>query len=186
MREQVRKLREDGYTITEIAKELKKSTSTISYHFKKLGLNKEYKNLSNDEGLLVKIKDFYGKGNSLSTTAKKFNISRNTVKKYVDVREPIIKTTEEIRLGKIESNRKRKKKIKLMAVSYKGGCCQECGYHKCNDALEFHHLDPTQKDFEISGRGMSRSWEKVEKELDKCVMLCANCHREAHASIIGG
>ncbi|MBI2337378.1 MAG: hypothetical protein HYU97_11525 [Deltaproteobacteria bacterium] len=76
---------------------------------------------------------------------------------------------------------KRRKKIREMAIDYKGGCCRSCGYNKCPEALEFHHLDPSEKDFAISQYGHSRSWERVQRELDKCVMLCANCHREIHA-----
>ena len=68
-----------------------------------------------------------------------------------------------------------------MTVEYKGGRCQVCGYDRCIEALEFHHLDPTQKDFGISHRGYTRSWEKVKEEVDKCILLCANCHREVHA-----
>ena len=68
-----------------------------------------------------------------------------------------------------------------MAVEYKGGRCQVCGYERCIEALEFHHLDPTQKDFGISHRGYTRSWEKVKEEINKCILLCANCHREFHA-----
>jgi hypothetical protein len=79
---------------------------------------------------------------------------------------------------------KRRKKVKQMAVAYKGGVCQECGYHRCIDVLEFHHLDPKQKDFGIANKGYTRSWEKIKKELDKCVMVCANCHREIHAGLI--
>ena len=70
-----------------------------------------------------------------------------------------------------------------MAITYKGGKCQSCGYNKCLEALEFHHIDPKQKDFSISQYGHSRSWERVRKELDKCVILCANCHREIHATM---
>ncbi|MDT7542376.1 MAG: hypothetical protein QOE33_2280 [Acidobacteriota bacterium] len=68
-----------------------------------------------------------------------------------------------------------------MAVKHKGCRCQVCGYEHCIEALEFHHLDPKQKDFGISNKGYTRSWEKVKKEVDKCILLCANCHREVHA-----
>ena len=70
-----------------------------------------------------------------------------------------------------------------MAVEYKGKKCQRCGYDRCLEALEFHHLDPTQKDFNISSKGYTRSWKRVQEELEKCVMLCANCHREVHAEL---
>ncbi len=75
----------------------------------------------------------------------------------------------------------RRKKVRAMAVEYKGGQCEKCGYDHCIDALEFHHIDPTRKDFSISSKGYTRSWDKVKEELDKCTMLCANCHRELHA-----
>ena len=75
----------------------------------------------------------------------------------------------------------RRKKVRQMSVEYKGGKCQRCGYDRCIEALEFHHTDPTKKDFSISQKGYTRSWERVRNELDKCIMLCANCHRELHA-----
>jgi hypothetical protein len=49
--------------------------------------------------------------------------------------------------------------------------------------LEFHHLETSRKDFGISGKGYTRSWSKVSEELDKCMLLCANCHREIHAGL---
>jgi hypothetical protein len=73
-------------------------------------------------------------------------------------------------------------KIKQKCIEYKGGCCSKCGYNKCNDALVFHHLGETKKEFGISGN-YCRSWEKIKVELDKCVLLCANCHCEIHASM---
>lgn len=79
---------------------------------------------------------------------------------------------------------KRRLKIKKMAVEYKGGKCQNCGYDKYYGALDFHHLDESKKEFAISQYGHSRSWERVKKELDKCIMLCSNCHREVHGGLI--
>ena len=78
--------------------------------------------------------------------------------------------------------RKRRKKVRLMAVQYKGGQCSRCGYSKCVEALEFHHLDSSQKDFGISEKGYTRSWERVREEIEKCILVCANCHRELHTS----
>ncbi|UNA01829.1 HNH endonuclease [Vibrio phage PVA8] len=74
-----------------------------------------------------------------------------------------------------------RRRTKLRAVEYKGGCCERCGYDKCIEALEFHHTDPNGKDFGIASGGCKR-WERIVPELDKCIMLCANCHREEHAS----
>lgn len=81
----------------------------------------------------------------------------------------------------IKAVAKRRKALKLQALDYKGGHCQVCDYYKCPAALEFHHLDPKQKDFGIGAKGHTRSWEKVKSELDKCILVCSNCHHEIHA-----
>ena len=75
-----------------------------------------------------------------------------------------------------------RKRTKQLLVEYKGGECEVCGYNKCVEALEFHHIDESTKSFQISGS--TRSLEKQKAEADKCVMLCANCHRELHAGLI--
>jgi predicted HNH restriction endonuclease len=74
----------------------------------------------------------------------------------------------------------RQRKFKTKCIEYKGGKCEICGYNKFQGALEFHHRDPTQKDFQLS---KARSWtfnERVKNELDKCQILCSNCHKELH------
>lgn len=85
----------------------------------------------------------------------------------------------------VDAVQKRRNNVKLLAVEYMGGKCQnpECGYDKYIGALEFHHLFG-DKDFGISHKGYTRSWERVKTELDKCIMLCANCHREVHGNIL--
>lgn len=82
-----------------------------------------------------------------------------------------------------EATQRRRVRVKRKAVDYLGGCCQICGYNDCIDALDFHHLDPVQKEFSISHDGVNVSYDKLKKELDKCILLCANCHREVHASL---
>ena len=94
------------------------------------------------------------------------------------------RTYRERREYLLKAVQKRRERVRLMAVSYKGGRCQVCGYDRCVEALEFHRLDPTRKDFGISSKGYTRSWEKVRAEIDKCLLLCANCHREAHANML--
>jgi transcription elongation factor Elf1 len=78
---------------------------------------------------------------------------------------------------------KRRKRLKQMVVEYKGGECVICGYSKYAGAFDLHHLDESKKEFALSSHGLTRSWERVKKEADKCVLLCANCHRELHGGI---
>jgi hypothetical protein len=79
--------------------------------------------------------------------------------------------------NKSTANSGKNKRIK--AIELLGGCCQHCGYDKCYAALEFHHIDPTIKDVNYATmRGWS--FERIEKELKNCILLCANCHREEH------
>ena len=74
-----------------------------------------------------------------------------------------------------------RKQIKHWALEYKGTQCSICGYNKCIEALEFHHRDMSEKDFSISDRNLKLDWQAIKKELDKCDVVCANCHRELHA-----
>jgi len=83
--------------------------------------------------------------------------------------------------NKISHNKQ--KELKIKAVEYMGGKCFVCNYNKCISALEFHHIDPDQKEFSVS-QLRTYSWEKVKNELNKCICLCSNCHREVHAGLI--
>lgn len=77
----------------------------------------------------------------------------------------------------------RRRKVKELAIEYKGGKCQICGYDKSKRALSFHHIDPTTKEFGIADGGVTRSWDKTKKELDKTILLCANCHMEVEEKL---
>ncbi len=69
--------------------------------------------------------------------------------------------------------------LKLKAIAYLGGKCRNCGYAKCKDALQFNHLNDKTSDLsKLIVRGFT--WNKLVKELDKCELLCANCHAEHH------
>ncbi len=79
---------------------------------------------------------------------------------------------------------KRRKVLRAKAIEYGGSKCAVCGYDTCKRALSFHHKDPSQKDFGLSARGLTRSWEKTKTELDKCILVCANCHMEIHEGLV--
>lgn len=77
-------------------------------------------------------------------------------------------------------------KVKQWCVDYKGGKCCKCGYDKCLGALDFHHLDPSEKKFnigELSNKAFTKNFEQIKAELDKCELVCSNCHRELHYKI---
>jgi 5-methylcytosine-specific restriction endonuclease McrA len=82
-----------------------------------------------------------------------------------------------------EAVKKRRKFLREKAREYGGGKCMICGYTRCSAALDFHHIDSRTKEFGLSVKGLTRSWEKMKEELDKCVLICANCHREVHAGM---
>ena len=92
--------------------------------------------------------------------------------KYADRREYLIKAVSQ-----------RRKKLREAAIEFKGGKCELCGYDRCEEALEFHHADSSKKEFGISQAGLTRSWERVKGEIEKCILVCANCHRELHNKI---
>lgn len=87
--------------------------------------------------------------------------------------------------SKAKAVREWRNKTKLRMIEAFGSKCATCGYSRCIAALEFHHLDPTKKEFGPGAlRASSSSWQKICDELRKCVMLCANCHREFHAGLL--
>jgi hypothetical protein len=73
--------------------------------------------------------------------------------------------------------------MRRRAVDYKGSKCQRCGYDRCVAALVFHHL--SGKIFRIND-GNGRSWEMIKVELDKCELVCMNCHAEVHHAMSHG
>lgn len=81
-----------------------------------------------------------------------------------------------------ERRNHRAKSKKQQLLSLNGGKCIVCGYDKCSSALEFHHKDPSQKEFDLS-----LSWKSLRTliaESKKCALLCSNCHREVHAGVL--
>lgn len=69
---------------------------------------------------------------------------------------------------------------KAKGLELLGGKCSKCGYDKCSRALEFHHKDPSTKKNGLAEYS-NTSWPSYKEELDKCIILCANCHAEEHS-----
>lgn len=72
--------------------------------------------------------------------------------------------------------------ISKFIFNSKGDSCEICGYNKCKAALEFHHNDPTKKEFNISS-AWSYNMDRIKKEIGKCILVCSNCHREIHENM---
>ncbi|MGN6816531.1 MAG: hypothetical protein ACTHK3_10675 [Solirubrobacterales bacterium] len=77
----------------------------------------------------------------------------------------------------------RRREVKRRLVEEAGGQCLICGYDRCQQALQFHHLDPRTKSFHLGQGGLSRSLARCRAEARKCALLCANCHAEVEAGI---
>jgi hypothetical protein len=72
-----------------------------------------------------------------------------------------------------------RKKLKRRLIYIMGDKCCICGYNKAITALEFHHKDPSQKDFTL-GANTNIGFDKANEEIKKCILVCSNCHREIH------
>ena len=80
-------------------------------------------------------------------------------------------------------NKKSRKERKAKAYELLGNKCLVCGYNNCLEALDLHHVNEDDKKFTFD-RSWGLSWEDIEKEIKKCVLLCCRCHRELHAGQI--
>lgn len=78
------------------------------------------------------------------------------------------------------SSKIRRDKLKDSWVVYKGGCCERCKQVVPNAAFDFHHTRDKKFALTVSGPALKKPWEEVKEELDKCLLLCATCHRIVH------
>jgi len=120
------------------------------------------------------IKDFYFDCKSIKKTAKHFSCSREYVKKVIDYEN--LPKPKKVPNSEAVISWRRRRKVEL--VEYKGGECKCCGYKKSLSVLQFHHIDPNEKDFNIGASTLSV--EKLKFGVDKCLLVCANCHLEIH------
>ena len=174
IKEQIIELRRKGLTYNEIRDITKVKKTTISDIVKPLNLGgNTIKKLTPE--LIEEIQAKYNEIGNLKKVVKLYHISFERLSKVIKHGKKKKVSNAEA----VESWRKRKKKA---LVEYKGGKCQCCGYSRCIEALEFHHLDPNIKSFTISGK--SKSFNSLKSEVDKCILVCSNCHKEIHAGLI--
>lgn len=82
----------------------------------------------------------------------------------------------------VEKVSETRRRLKRAVVDALGGSCICCGYNRCIAALEFHHIDPTQKEFALS-HANTKSLDRLLVEAKKCILVCAVCHREIEAGV---
>jgi DNA invertase Pin-like site-specific DNA recombinase len=174
--EKIKRLRLEFKTYPEILEIVNITEDKLIKICRKLKLNKQINTFKNKMLNVNEVLSYYLKVKSLRKTAKHFGVSRDTIRKYIPDEKIIIK--REKLVSNVKSVVDFRKRVKSKLVEYKGGCCEKCGYNKSEQALQFHHINPDEKDFTISGK--SYSFERMKKEVDKCIMVCANCHIEIH------
>lgn len=163
-------------TNDEIKQELKITDDDFYNLLFKYKYHRHYKKEFTEEEKEQLQKRYEELGN-IKLLAKESHISRNTLMSFIKLKNRgINKMTG---YEKLKSYRKR---VKEKLVKYKGGKCELCGYCRCYSALDFHHIDPENKSFHISAN-LNKSFDTLKKEVDKCIMVCANCHREIHEGI---
>jgi len=172
--EKIIELRNQGKTYKEISNELNCALSTVSYHCKLNKMGGHTDRLTEEEK--IELQKLYNEIGSLKKVAKIKGRSFETVQKYVTIK------TRTKKVSNSEAVIEWRKRTKIKLVEYKGGKCQLCDYSKSLNALHFHHLDPNEKDFSISGKSLS--FDKLKSEVDKCILVCSNCHSEIHEGII--
>jgi predicted DNA-binding protein YlxM (UPF0122 family) len=178
LKDKILSLRLKGKTYDEIRAVVGCSKATISYHCARHNMG-EQRVFVNDE-LISQINEYY-KSHSLEDVADKFNLSRSTIVKYTENKREKL-SAGELKIKNYFRVKSHRQKIKDKAVQHKGGKCVKCGYNRCIRALEFHHIIPSEKDFVISSYSFL-SWDRVKKEIEKCMLVCSNCHREIHSEI---
>lgn len=176
LRDQILLLRKQGLKYEEIQTQVNCAWSTISYHCKNAGLSSDNSNRQPNDKEIKEWQDLYNTGLSINAVAKKVGWNRATIRNYIVTRQKVVRTIEEKQKLNVLRVLKRRREVKRQLVEYKGGKCQRCGYNKCFRALEFHHRNPLEKEYQISY--VSNSFETLKKETDKCDLVCSNCHRE--------
>jgi DNA-binding transcriptional ArsR family regulator len=160
-RDELSSLVKTGATVAEMAERLDRSSSTVRYWLKRYGLT-----ILGRRGSRPRR----GEGARFAT----FECRRHGTTEFILEGRGYYRC-KRCRAAAVA---KRRRTVKRQLVDEAGGACALCGYQRWIGALQFHHLDPSQKEFHIGQRGYSRSLSRSRAEAQKCVLLCANCHAE--------
>ena len=103
-------------------------------------------------------------------------------KRYRDRYNSDSEFREKERNRMLKYGREKKAKNRIKSLHFLGNKCSQCGYDKCSEALEAHHIGKDKIDGISNLIAKFKDWKTIKRELEKCVLLCANCHREFHAN----
>jgi 5-methylcytosine-specific restriction endonuclease McrA len=163
---------EEGYSLNQISKLTGKSLTSVRYWKDKYSLKSSFTSIK------YKVIEEYGEYRFCPRCQTDVKTDQFYKRRGKDNSSVYCKScTSNQTLERVRS-------LKLQMIEYKGGCCVRCGYDKYQGALEFHHLNPKEKDFNPSRLKNYSFNEKLKNELNKCILVCSNCHREIHDEII--
>jgi Homeodomain-like domain/Helix-turn-helix domain len=160
-----------GFTIRDIAEAADRSTTTVRHWLRRYGLQTYRSELR-----------------AASNAARADGLNRPTLR--CDKHGPTLfgqrgdDPAYRCLRCRSEAVTRRRRRVKAKLVEEAGGQCAVCGYDRHIGALQFHHLDPGVKRFTIAGVGVSLSLERARHEVEKCILLCANCHAEVEGGLI--
>jgi transposase/5-methylcytosine-specific restriction endonuclease McrA len=170
-KDELERLVDDGASIARIAERVKRSKSTVRHWLKEYGLRTHHAEQRHVSVVCVgdpgsSAGDFVVRAcprHGLTTFKRRSPSGYRCLK------------------CRSQAVTERRRRVKQQLVQEAGGACQLCGYDKCLAALEFHHIEPLEKRFALSHRGVARSIDSARAEASKCVLLCANCHAEVES-----
>ena len=154
----------DGLTIREMANELNVVYSTVRAYLNKYNLKTSYMRGKTKATLYRKKYNYYCKTCGCTDSTMFYPNQKYRCKKCVNQRT-------------IEVGRETAVKIR----TYYGNKCLICGYNKYQCSLDLHHIDPNTKDINYSNIRYWK-WERILKELEKCILVCRNCHQAIHCN----
>jgi hypothetical protein len=170
-REQLEPLVNSGASLQQIADELDRSISTVRRWLAKHSL---------------KTRCTYGRHRPLARAAREAGLNRfESFCRHHGATEFILRSDDSFgcRRCAAEAVVRRRRRVKEILVTEAGGRCRVCGYDRFQGALHFHHVDPSQKTFALSRKGVTIGIDKLREEAEKCILLCANCHAEVEAGV---
>jgi transposase-like protein len=162
----------EGMSIAQLATRFECSKATARYWLRKYGLRTRYRSKMYSSPDAIAARD-------AGITSFVGSCTKHGRTEFVRERSGYFRCGR----CRAEAVTARRRRVKEVLVLEAGGRCQICGYDRYAGALQFHHLDRSEKSFTFGRRGMAMSIELSREEARKCVLLCANCHAEVEGGI---